>query len=63
VKLTTPTAQLLQARLGETDLATLIDELRARGESWERISRDLNSRTGLWVSGETIRNWVEIEGE
>lgn len=42
---------------GEGQLAELVDQRRAEGVSWRRIARELEERTGVVVTHETIRSW------
>lgn len=50
--------QLADARLGaDGPLGSFVRSRRAAGLSWRRIERDLLDRTGVDVTGETLRTW------
>jgi hypothetical protein len=57
----TPYQQLIEIRLGG-DLAGYITRGRAAGTSWRRMAADIEQRTGLKVSRETLRGWVDELG-
>lgn len=57
-----PRLQLIEDRLGES-LALLIETRRAEGRSWSRIAAELNTLTGLYITGEALRKWNLRSGE
>lgn len=57
----TPTAELIGIKLGVADLDSWIAERRADGWSFGRIAAEVYSKTGTYVSGQTLRNWAEPE--
>lgn len=52
----TPTAELIELKLGE-DLTAYVAGRRARGRSWRLIARDIFQATGQDVTHETVRSW------
>lgn len=46
----------LEAKLGEP-LAALIEQRRGQATSWRRIAVELTARTGIDITGETLRVW------
>jgi hypothetical protein len=46
----------LEGKLGEP-LGPLLSRRRATGLSWRRIAMELTARTGIDVTGETLRIW------
>jgi hypothetical protein len=49
-------------RLAGGTLPERLAELRATGQSWEDISRDLFTGYGIEVSSETLRKWGDLLG-
>lgn len=53
-----PTYQLMQDRLGDTeDLAAFVKSRRESKVGWERVARELEDRTGVYVSWATLARW------
>jgi hypothetical protein len=52
----TSTRRLLDLILGG-QLTSFVVERRDHGDSWRVIGRDLYQRTGVDVTGETLRQW------
>lgn len=46
----------IEAKLGQP-IATFVAALRSEQTSWRRIAIELTSRTGIDVTGETVRVW------
>lgn len=44
-------------RMADGTLAERLKGLRAAGESWEAIARQLYDECGIEVSGQTLRTW------
>lgn len=52
--------QLIAAKLGE-DLDAWVGGRRIGGMSWRKIAREIEARTEVEVTWETLRNWyVEV---
>lgn len=52
--------RLIEALLGRP-LAAYVRALRKTDHSWEAISRDIWSKTGVSVSAESVRQWFADE--
>lgn len=46
-------------RLAASHLAEVMAELRAAGQSYVSVSRELYARHGIEVTGETVRAWCD----
>lgn len=51
-----PRLLLIQERLGSS-LTDLVAERRTAGLAWNRIARELQERTEIYVTGEALRLW------
>lgn len=57
-----PRLRLIEDRLGES-LAVLIETRRAEGRSWSRIASELNTLTGIYITGEALRKWHQSRAD
>lgn len=60
-KPTTPLRELVQERLGRTDLLEWVQKRKDEGESMTSIARSLSARTDVYVNRETLRRWIVAE--
>lgn len=54
--MSTPQYTEIEQKLG-SPLAQLVGERRASGISWRKIAVEITARTGVDVTGETLRVW------
>lgn len=54
--MSTPQYTEIEQKLGSS-LAQLVGERRAAGISWRKIAVEITARTGVDVTGETLRVW------
>lgn len=52
--------QLIEDRLG-SDLEAWVTEQRNQAASWNTIAIGLHTRTGVTVTGESLRNWFDAK--
>lgn len=52
---------LIEARLGGQRVHDLINRRRTKGASWQSIADEIHDMTGVVVSRETLRLWVEAK--
>lgn len=52
---------LIEARLGGQRVHDLVSRRRAKGASWQSIADEIHDLTGVVVSRETLRLWVEAK--
>lgn len=50
---------LIEARLGGQRVHDLVSRRRAKGASWQSIADEIHDLTGVVVSRETLRLWLE----
>lgn len=52
---------LIEARLGGQRVHDLVSRRRAKGASWQSIADEIHDLTGVVVSRETLRLWLEAK--